>query len=122
MAAAQLGPPPGLPSDPAADGLAAAHDCATVVERACGFLRLSCHTVHPETHAKAKRRGVVALVRFYVRGLPWAKRAKWLQPLLWSVMAVLQNRACAVTVRGGNLYMGLNADRSVRVDFAAARE
>lgn len=119
--AAQLGPPAGLPVE-RADGLAAACHCAAVVERECGFLRLRGHTVHLETHAKAKRRGVVAVVRFYVRGLPWAKRAKWLQPLLWSVMAVLQSRDFAVAVRGGNLYMGVSADGSVRMDFAAARD
>jgi len=112
----------GCPRASPEESLASAHRCAALVERECGFLRLRGYWLNPETRMRAKRRGVVAMIRFYVQGLPWAKRAKWLQPLLWSVVAVLQRHACAITVRGGDLYVGLDTGGSVRVDFAAARD
>lgn len=110
------------PRAPPVECYASAHRCASLIEKECGFLRLRGYWLNPETDRKARRRGVVAVVRFYVHGLPWAKRARWLQPLLWSVVVVLQRHGQEATVRGGDMHVALDVGGSVRVDFAAARD
>lgn len=102
-------------------------ELAAIVERECSFLRLAGHAIYDESSNLRRRRGVSKCVVFYCRGLPWAKRAKWLLPLLWSVAAVLKNAGCTTKVQAGELYVQLPSTsvcRSgcdfLRLDFGAA--
>jgi hypothetical protein len=103
-------------------------DIMALVERECAFLRTAGMDIYDESNVVRRRRGVVQCVVFYVRGLPWAKRARWLLPLLWSVAAVLNLKGCVAKVQAGELYAQLPSTRgpgrssSVRLDFAAARD
>lgn len=110
--------PGALPPDCAASLLR----CVELIKNECAFLRLRGYWLNVENQLRSRRRGVCAMIRFYVQGLPWAKRAKWLQPLLWSVVGVLQRHGRDATVRGGDLYVALDNGGSVRVDFAASRD
>lgn len=94
------------------------------VEKDCSFLRISGRDYYDEENQLRRKRGVVKSIVFYIRGLPWAKRARWLMPLLWSVASVLKARGCTTRVQAGELYVQLSGMRNeeyVRVDFAAAR-
>jgi hypothetical protein len=94
---------------------------ADMITDECGFLRLREHKFHTEKSGKLRRKeSSTPLLRFYVRGLPGVRRAKWMQPLLWSVVAVLNRCGCEATVRGGELYAPVGEGQPVRVDFAAA--
>ncbi|CAK0853429.1 unnamed protein product [Prorocentrum cordatum] len=95
-------------------------DCRATAERIvkliseqCGFLLVRGHGVYPENGERMRQRGIAATLRFYVYGLPWAKRAKWLQPLQRSVAAVVQRTEPWVIVRGGVLF--------APIDMRAAR-
>jgi hypothetical protein len=105
----------------------AAAGLAALVVRECGFLRMASQDFYEETNRVRRLRGVAKCVVFHCRGLPWAKRSKWLQPLLWSVAAVLRLKGVTARMQSGELYAQLpGADSSscnlVRLDFAAARE
>lgn len=91
------------------------------IKSECGFLRIQSHALDTSPSWKVGRRGVTANLRFFVSGLPWAKRSKWLQPLLWSVAVMLKKSDVDVVVKGGKLKVFLGAGFSVHVDFAAAR-
>ena len=105
------------------------------VERGCGFMRLNGHGLHAYSSEKARRRGMAMNVRFYVRGLPSAKRAKWQQPLYWSAAAVLQSLGLDVRMQGGELYVPVRRGRPgmgprvesgevgivIRLEFVAGR-
>merc|ERR1712032_73561 len=83
-----------------------AHQIVELVERECGFLQIRGHRIHLEARKnKKQKRGVAATLRFFVQGLPWVKRAKWHQPLCWSVMPMLQRCSCAMQMQGGELYV-----------------
>jgi len=92
-----------------------------IVEHACGFLRIHGSGMYTESSSKLKHRGVEASVLFYIKGLPSAKRAKWVLPLLWSVASILQRRGWPAVVKGGKLYMPIRTGMLARIDFAAAR-
>jgi hypothetical protein len=86
-------------------------DCRATAERIvdlineqCGFLLVRGHGVYPENGERMRQRGIAATLRFYVYGLPWSRRAKWLQPLHRSVAAVVQRTEPWVIVRGGELF------------------
>jgi hypothetical protein len=101
-------------------------ELAALVESKCSFLRLVGHDIYSEVNEVRRKRGVVKCMVFYVRCLPWAKRAKWLLPLLWAVAKVLNAQGCTTKVQAGELYAQLpgegNCDSNfVRIDFAAAR-
>lgn len=99
-------------------------ELTALVKRECAFMRLTEEAVYEETSPVRMQRGVVKCVIFYCRGLPWAKRSKWLLPLLWSVAAVLKKSGCAARVQSGELYAQIPGDASgelVRLDFAASR-
>lgn len=98
-----------------------AEELAALVKRDCGFLRIRAHAVQAETTSKLGRRSAAATLRFFIHGLPWAKRAKWLQPLLWSVASVLTRAGTEATVKGGELIASPKANVAVRIDFTAAR-
>jgi hypothetical protein len=104
-----------------------ATELAALVAQECGFLRMVNQEFYEETSRVRKQRGVVKCVVFHCRGLPWAKRSKWLQPLLWSVAAVLKLRGCSTRMQSGELYAQLPGAATpgcnlIRLDFAAARE
>mmetsp|Transcript_16576 Transcript_16576/g.37450 ORF Transcript_16576/g.37450 Transcript_16576/m.37450 type:complete len:259 (-) Transcript_16576:186-962(-) len=101
--------------------LDSARQVSELVERECAFLRIRGHGLHAKSSANAKRSDLAVTLRFYVSGLPWAKRSKWLLPLLWSVAAVLQRNGCGARVQGGRLCVPLETGAAVRIDFAAAR-
>eukprot|EP00747_Dinoflagellata_sp_TGD_P018716 gnl/TRDRNA2_/TRDRNA2_126689_c0_seq1.p1 gnl/TRDRNA2_/TRDRNA2_126689_c0~~gnl/TRDRNA2_/TRDRNA2_126689_c0_seq1.p1 ORF type:complete len:231 (+),score=34.34 gnl/TRDRNA2_/TRDRNA2_126689_c0_seq1:73-765(+) len=96
---------------------------AAFVQKECGWLRIHGHGLHKESSQRTRRRrGSVATLRFYVNGLPWAKRAKWEQPLLWAVAAVLQRNHPTAMMKGGELTVPLqDLGATLRIDFAAAR-
>lgn len=99
-------------------------ELAALVESKCSFLRLMGQEFYNEVNEVRRKRGVVKCVVFYVRGLPWAKRAKWLLPLLWAVAKVLNAQGCTTKVQAGEMYAQLPGARGhdlVRLDFAAAR-
>lgn len=109
-----------IPQDPVAE-------LAALVAEECSFLRLASREFYEETSRVRLQRGVVKCAVFYCRGLPWAKRSKWLQPLLWSVAAVLKLRGCSCKMQSGELYAELpgavtQGCNLIRLDFAAARE
>lgn len=109
-----------IPQDPVAE-------LASLVAEECGFLRMASQEFYEETSRVRLQRGVVKCVVFHCRGLPWAKRSKWLQPLLWSVAAVLKMQGCSCKMQSGELYAQLPGAATegcnlVRLDFAAARE
>jgi len=89
-----------------------------LVKECCGFLRIRSHAL--QTESKVGRQSAVATLRFFTQGLPWAKRAKWVQPLLWSITAMLARSGVKATVKGGELMVCLASGLVVRVDFAAA--
>jgi hypothetical protein len=99
-------------------------EIASVIERELAFLRLAGHAIYDETNHIRRRRGVTQCVVFYCRGLPWAKRAKWLLPLLWSVAAVLKAQGCTCKVQAGELYAQPPSagpgSNFIRLDFGAA--
>jgi hypothetical protein len=99
---------------------------AELVAQECKFLRLTGQEFYEETSRVRLQRGVVKCIVFHCRGLPWAKRSKWLQPLLWSVAAVLKMHGCSCKMQSGELYAQLPAGGPgsdlIRLDFAAARE
>jgi hypothetical protein len=100
---------------------------AALVVRECGFLRMAGQDFYEESTRVRRMRGVVKCAVFHCRGLPWAKRSKWLQPLLWSVAAVLRLNGCTARMQSGELYAQLPGAGSpdcnlIRLDFAAARE
>eukprot|EP00747_Dinoflagellata_sp_TGD_P183480 gnl/TRDRNA2_/TRDRNA2_38383_c0_seq2.p1 gnl/TRDRNA2_/TRDRNA2_38383_c0~~gnl/TRDRNA2_/TRDRNA2_38383_c0_seq2.p1 ORF type:complete len:430 (-),score=80.49 gnl/TRDRNA2_/TRDRNA2_38383_c0_seq2:134-1354(-) len=108
---------------------AAADRLAAVVEDKCGWLRIRGHGLQycrasrqrPGRQRSRTQRQTLPTLRFYVTGLPWAKRAKWEQPLLWSVSAVLQKWGATTKMKGGELSVLLDTGDAVNVEFAAAR-
>lgn len=97
---------------------------ATLIERDCSFLKIAGRDYYDEQNQLRRKRGVVKSLVFFIKGLPWAKRARWLMPLLWSVSSVLKARGCGTRVQAGELYVqlpGMCSEEFVRVDFAAAR-
>lgn len=120
-------------SVPAAEEAAeveADEELVALVEQECAFLRLVGEKMsYEETTHLRRQRGVERCVVFYCKGLPWAKRAKWLLPLLWSVAAVLRSKGVFTKVQSGELYAQMpgaqgepaSGSRLVRLDFAAAR-
>jgi len=101
------------------DGVVAAEALAQLVERECAFMRISGHSV--QTANTARKCAAACTLRFFVHGLPWAKRAKWLQPLLWSVSAVLARHGVEAGMKGGELVATTDSGAAVRIDFVAAR-
>jgi hypothetical protein len=100
----------------------AAEELGTLVVRECSFLRVTGFGLHEESNRVRRQRGAAKCVMLYVKSLPWAKRAKWLHPLLRSVAALLQAKGCATKMQGGELYAKLGSSRNLaRLDFAAAR-
>jgi len=102
----------------------AAEDLAALVKECCGFLRIRSHALQMES--KVGRRSSVATIRFFTQGLPCLQEAarsgaKWVQPLLWSITAMLARSGVKDTVKGGDLMVCLASGLVVRVDFAAAR-
>jgi hypothetical protein len=101
---------------------ALALELVALVQRECGFLRITRPDIHEELTPARRQRGVVKSVVWFCRGLPWAKRAKWLKPLLSSVGAVLKMRGCNVRVQAGELYVQLPGTCTpdcnfIRLDF-----
>lgn len=88
-----------------------------LAERECGFLKLSGHSLYNEKGRRKPRQGVTATFRFYIKGLPRVKRAKWHQPLCWSVMAPLQRCGREMKMQGGELYAFLAEDTLLRLDL-----
>jgi hypothetical protein len=100
----------------------AAEELGSLVVRECSFLRVTGFGLHEESNRIRRQRGAAKCVMLYVKSLPWAKRAKWLHPLLRSVAALLQAKGCATKMQGGELYAKLESSRNLaRLDFAAAR-
>merc|ERR1712151_993912 len=98
-----------------------AHQILEFIERECRFLKLCGHSLFTETIRKKPQHGVAATLRFYIKGLPRVKRAKWRQPLCWSVMAVLDRCGCRMKMQSGELYALLAEGNLLRLDFSAAR-
>merc|ERR1712217_526078 len=97
------------------------HHIYELVESECGFLRLRGHSIHAEVTRKKPRRGIAGTLRIYMEGLPRVKRAKWYQPLCWSVMAMLQRCGCTMRMQNGELYVQAREGIVLRLDFAATR-
>lgn len=110
--------PPSLPDE---DDWA--EEVAAQVRLACPFLRLAGRGLYEERNLHRRKRGVAKCAVFYVYGLPWTKRARWLLPLLWAVASVLKLRGCTAKVQARELYVQVPGPGRgyVRVDFAAAR-
>merc|ERR1711879_332158 len=66
-----------------------------LVGQECSWLQIHGQTLHRQEMRRGRGRDTLTL-RFFVRGLPWVKRAKWQQPLLWAVFALLQLRGAPV--------------------------
>jgi len=98
-----------------------ARDLVAAVERGCGFLKLNGHAIHAHSSERARRQGMAVNLRFYVRGLPSAKRAKWQQPLYWSVATVLQRLGLDLRMQGGELHLPVQEDIFIRLEFVAGR-
>jgi hypothetical protein len=101
--------------------VSAADRLAQLVEQECGFLRLNGHMMRPDSSDKARRQGVALALRFFVRGLPAAKRAKWQQPLCWAAAGVLQRFGLDARMQGGELQVQLEHGKCARVEFMAGR-
>lgn len=98
-----------------------ARELVSAVERGCGFLKLNGHAVHAHSSDRARRQGMAVNLRFYVRGLPSAKRAKWQQPLYWSVATVLRRLGIDLRMQGGELHLPVQKDIFIRLEFVAGR-
>lgn len=114
--------PPGL-VPPAAAG--DEQDCllVSILKQECRFMRLRGWAVlFPDPQVATKQPPYVCL-RVFVEGLPWVRRAKWLQPLRRAVAGLLHGAGHAAVIQGGNLFAPLDLDclRVARVEFAAAR-
>jgi hypothetical protein len=93
-----------------------------MIQRECGFLRITRKDVHEEVSPSRRQRGVIKSVVWFCRGLPWAKRAKWLKPLMLSVGAVLKMKGCTIRLQAGELCVQLPGASSpdcnfIRLDF-----
>jgi hypothetical protein len=92
------------------------------VLKECGFLRIEGSSYRPSTgYTKDEQAGSQGCLMFFISGLPWAKRAKWLVPLRWTVGQVLQFRGLHAEVVAGSLYLTDDDGVKVRVDFLPAR-
>jgi len=95
---------------------------AALVEQHCAFLRLNGYSLQHHSTDKAGRRGGLMTVRFYVRGLPAAKRSKWQHPLCRTAKGVLNRLGCEAEVVSGELRVPHGQDGSfIRIDFAPGR-
>jgi len=94
-----------------------AHDLVALVEQECAFLRLSGHSVRAYDNDRARRQGMALNVRFFVLGLPSAKRAKWQQPLCWAAAAVLQRAGLQVKMHAGELRVSVRKGLFVRLEL-----
>lgn len=90
------------------------------VRQTCSWLQIHGHDLHRQIcHGRGRN---ILTLRFHIRGLPWAKRAKWQQPLLWAVSALLQRHGADVAMHGGDLLATLDHGASLRLDFVACRQ
>jgi hypothetical protein len=81
----------------------------------CGFLRIQGSSYRPVRC----RSGCTGSLIFYVAGLPWARRAKWVVPLRLSVSKVLEGCGYCTTMHMGVLYVvDPESSLKVRVGFA----
>lgn len=85
----------------------------------CAFLRI--HGSSYRQRHRPDRSGDDFAMIFFIAGLPWAKRDKWLVPLRWTVAMVLQRRGLPASVVSGGLRLeDRQSGLSVCVDFLAA--
>lgn len=67
---------------------------------------------------QADRRSCEGSLMLFIAGLPWAKRARWLVPLRWTVAMVLQKKGVMATVISGKLYVTDDSTRiTLHIDF-----
>jgi hypothetical protein len=97
-----------------------------VVEVICSqfaFLRLCCHRLLPKSNGSARSKGRSPPTLYvFVHGLPWARRAKWHQPLLRSFAVMLAKHGIPTTMISGQLRVAPKKLQWFQVDIVAARE
>jgi len=104
-------------------------DLVAIVRRECGFMRITGHALKPmmgkwdDEMGRPDKTGAALCLRISIAGLPWVKRAKWQQPLMRTVAALLQRAGCQVIARRSALYLPLRSGagnaETVRLIFAA---
>lgn len=88
----------------------------TILAR-CGFLRIVASSCRPfPVHGKSQCSGSLT---FYVAGLPWARRARWVVPLRLGVAKVLESCGYRTEMSLGVLYVSdPEGSYRARVGFA----
>lgn len=109
-------------NEPSETDHAIAEELAERIRQECGFLRISSTQVHMNQYNLFGRNGTTGTIRFIVDGLPSISRAKWLQPLFWSVKMMLErNGVDVVKLRGGELVCCPAEGPRLSVRFVASR-
>lgn len=89
------------------------------VLHACGFLRIRGNSWRSSRQLQRTELGSMGCLMFFVFGLPWAVRSKWLVPLRWTAAGVLHKCGYIAKVHAGKLYVSNQArSLTVTVDFA----
>lgn len=109
-------------NEPSEADYTVAEDLAERIRQECGFLRISETQVHMNRYHLFGRNGTMGTIRFIVDGLPSISRAKWLQPLFWSVKTMLErNGVDVVKLRGGELVCCPDDGPRLSIRFVSAR-
>jgi hypothetical protein len=93
-----------------------------IVLTKCSFMRLqSFNYRRTDPSTPAGRAGITGSLMFYMGGLPWTRRGKWLIPLRLCISKFLDDSGYHTCFSGGRLIVS-DASESfkVRVDFAVA--
>lgn len=115
-------------------------DCARcaltqLIYRECSFVRVTGHALvlsePPESDLEAaavpkskKKWRHPACYRIFIRGLPWTRRARWLQAFHRLFLVIFRRAGHRCRLASGGLIAAIDVDKTVlvRVDFSCSRE
>lgn len=96
----------------------AAEELRTAILTKCAFLRFAGDT-YKTFPSPSSMSGCTGSFMFYVWGLPWARRARWVVPLRMSVAKVLECSGYRTQMCAGVLYVSDEAESfKIRISFA----
>jgi len=85
----------------------------------CGFLRIVGSSYRPSPIRSCGKPACSGCLMFYVAGLPWARRARWVVPLRLGVAQVLESCGYRTQMSVGVLYVSdPESSYNVRISFA----
>ncbi|CAK0799931.1 unnamed protein product, partial [Prorocentrum cordatum] len=102
----------------------AARALVQALEGACGWLRLNGHFLRLHDGGLHNRKGravAVGTLRFHVRGLPTARRAKWVMPLILAIVPLLKDRGHDVFIQTRELFATMEDGALIKIELCASR-